>query len=47
MRREAHVRFLGGDPSRGGPLPDYRGGEDLLVELLRILEKGVATENAG
>jgi len=22
MRREAHVRFLGGDPPRGGPLPD-------------------------
>ena len=21
MRREAHVRFLGGSPSRGGPLP--------------------------
>jgi hypothetical protein len=22
MRREAHVRFLGGSPPQGGPLPD-------------------------
>ena len=48
MRREAHVRFLGGDPPRGGPLPNMmfplssQRRDYILNKLIKIGAKVVS-----
>jgi hypothetical protein len=46
MRREAHVRFLGGSPPRGGSLPGGRPGSYQSLRLKPLTIKGEVVHEA-